>query len=286
MKSDGLGEAHGNFPWNEKPGGDEVVELRLECRASLRQMRILEKSASPAGTGTLLTGRWGDEGAEIWPVVERALLARSCRRAAADHGGPQTLDGEGSAAHGIGITDTAMLPRPTVEAFDRHLARRALRFDAVVIGGSALVLMGVVQRNTRDVDILTPALPESIAQAAREFAKEQRRAGDDLGDEWLNNGPMQLGDALPQGWRERVQRVFVGAALVFSTLGRPDLLKSKLFALCDRGTDLVDCVALAPTAEELAECLPWVERQDGNELWAEHVRSTLADLGRRLGHVV
>ena len=31
-----------------------------------------------------------------------------------------------------------MLPRPTIEAFDRHLLGLGLRFEGVVIGGSAL----------------------------------------------------------------------------------------------------------------------------------------------------
>ena len=176
-----------------------------------------------------------------------------------------------------------MLPRPTIEAFDRHLLGLGLRFEGVVIGGSALGLMGVIQRPTRDFDILVPELPPAIASAARDFAKAQRQAGVDLTDDWLNNGPMQLGEVLPAGWRERVQRIFDGQVLVLSTLGRPDLLKSKLFALCDRGTDLPDCIALAPTAEELAECVPWLEVQDGNELWPAHVRATVADLARRLG---
>ena len=77
---------------------------------------------------------------------------------------------------------------------------------------------------------------------------------------------MQLDDVLPIGWRERAKRIFEGQALALSTLGRPDLLKSKLFALCDRGTDLPDGIALAPTAAELAERAPWLEVQDGNEL--------------------
>lgn len=179
-----------------------------------------------------------------------------------------------------------MLPRPTIEAFDRHLLDLGLRFEGVVIGGSALALMGVIQRPTRDFDILVPELPLAIASAARDFAKAQRQAGVDLLDDWLNNGPKQLGAVLPVGWRERVQRIFEGRVLVLSTLGRSDLLKSKLFALCDRGTDLPDCIALAPTAEELAECVPWLEQQDGNELWPEHARATIADLARRLGHGV
>lgn len=179
-----------------------------------------------------------------------------------------------------------MLPRQTIEAFDRHLLGLGLRFEGVVIGGSALGLMGVIQRPTRDVDILVPELSRAIASAARDFAKAQRHAGVDLQDDWLNNGPMQLGEVLPAGWRERVQRIFDGQALVLRTLGRSDLLKSKLFALCDRGTDLPDCIALAPTAEELVECIPWLELQDGNELWPAHVRATIDDLARRLGHGV
>lgn len=179
-----------------------------------------------------------------------------------------------------------MLPRPTLDAFDRYLRSVGLRFEGVVIGGSALGLMGVIQRATRDVDILVPELPQAIASAARDFAKAQRQTGVELVDDWINNGPLALGDVLPAGWRDRVQRIFEGAALVLSTLDRPDLLKSKLFALCDRGTDLSDCMALAPDPDELADCLPWLEVQDGNERWPAHVRATLADLARRLGHGV
>jgi len=105
-----------------------------------------------------------------------------------------------------------MLPRPTIEAFDRNLVGLGLRFKGVVIGGSALGLMGVIQRPTRDFDILVPELPPAIASAARDFAKAQRDAGVDLLDDWLNNGPSQLGDVLPAGWRERVERIFFGTS--------------------------------------------------------------------------
>jgi hypothetical protein len=45
-------------------------------------------------------------------------------------------------------------------------------------------------------------------------------------------------------------------------------------------------LALEPTANELAECQPWLEQQDGNELWPKHVRDTLASLGKKLNHGV
>jgi hypothetical protein len=161
-----------------------------------------------------------------------------------------------------------------------------LRLEAIVIGGSALALLGVVTRQTRDFDILAPAFPLDIVEAARGFAREQRRLGIDLADDWLNNGPLQLGDVLPSGWQARVTPAFDGHAVALSTLGRADLLKTKLFALCDRGTDLTDCIAMAPTAEELAEALPWVSFQDANPDWPSHVTATLEDLQRRLGHGV
>ena len=108
----------------------------------------------------------------------------------------------------------------------------------------------------------------------------------DLADDWLNDVPMQLTDVLPSDWRTRVRPLFKGSALVLDTLGRPDLLKTKLFALCDRGTDLSDCLTLAPTPDELGEALPWLVLQDGNPDWPAHVEATVNDVMRRLGHGV
>ena len=114
--------------------------------------------------------------------------------------------------------------------------------QAVIVGGAALSLLGLTERQTRDVDVLLPDLSAGI--------------------------------------------VFAGEAITMSTLGRDDLLKTKLFALCDRGTDLQDCLALAPTEDELSGAESWIVHQDTNPMWPEHVRGTLDDLRRRLGHGV
>jgi hypothetical protein len=177
-------------------------------------------------------------------------------------------------------------PKETITGFDAFLAERGLSLEAVVIGGAALGLLGVVSRQTRDCDILHPELPPAIVEAAREFAQRGRRAGDMLDDDWLNNGPSSLAEVLPPGWRERVHTVFAGRAITLHCLGRLDLLRSKLFALCDRGIDLSDCMALAPTADELAEILPWLALQDANPDWPAYVQETIDDLHRRLGHGV
>ena len=87
-----------------------------------------------------------------------------------------------------------MKPKETIERFDLFLETRGLRLDAVVIGGTALVLLEVVSRQTRDCDILDPQIPVDVADAAREFALDVRNGGEPLDDEWLNNGPSSLAD--------------------------------------------------------------------------------------------
>lgn len=177
-----------------------------------------------------------------------------------------------------------MKPRDTIPAFDAFLAARGERLDAVLIGGAALGMLGIVSRETRDCDVLSPPLSAAIKEASREFAADCRRRGEPLDDEWLNNGPSSLGELLPTGWERRVEPLFTGAALHLSALGRADFLKTKLFAFCDRRTDLGDCLALAPTQAELDEALSWVQAQDANDLWPAHVVEMFAELSRRLGH--
>lgn len=179
-----------------------------------------------------------------------------------------------------------MRPRETISAFDTFLEERGLSFEAVVIGGAALGLLGLVSRQTRDCDVLHPQLPRVIADAAKRFAEARRSEGDLLADDWLNNGPASLADVLPAGWMDRLQIAYKGKAITLRCLGRIDLLRSKLFALCDRGTDLQDCLALNPLVSEIDEIRPWLEYQDGNPDWPEHTRVTLEDLLRRLGHGV
>lgn len=177
-----------------------------------------------------------------------------------------------------------MQPRKMIQRFDAFVAGRGLRLDAVVVGGAALNLLGVVTRTTRDCDVLVPELSKEIKEASRTFAAEMRRLGDHLDDEWLNNGPSSLVRDLPSDWNKRLVVVFTGQAIELSCLGREDLLRAKLFALCDRALDLADCIALAPSPEELGSLHRWIEERDANPDWPEHVRATLDDLARKLGH--
>lgn len=165
-----------------------------------------------------------------------------------------------------------MNTREIITRFDQYLFAKELRFEAVAIGGAALNLLGVVARPTKDCDILCPAIPAEIAEASRSFAIELRREGGLLQDDWLNNGPVSLADHLQPGWEDRLQPLFAGKAIHLRSLHRSDLLCAKLFALCDRGIDLGDCMALAPTSDELITVFSWLEHQDANPGWPAHVR--------------
>jgi hypothetical protein len=117
-------------------------------------------------------------------------------------------------------------PRETLEAFDRFLLDRGLRLDAVILGGAALNLLGVVSRVTKDCDVLAPLLSPELLAAAQRFAEEARQRGEPLLDDWLNNGPASLASLLPPGWEARLQTVFTGTAMELRCLGRDDLLRS------------------------------------------------------------
>ena len=177
-----------------------------------------------------------------------------------------------------------MNPKTTLQSFDGFFAARGLAWEATILGGAALFLLDVVERATHDVDVMDPAIPEAIGGAALAFAEECRRAGLPMRENWLNADAMPVGALLPLGWQSRLQPAFEGKALRLESIGRADLLRTKLFAACDRGTDISDCVALRPGPEALAEAASWVALQDAHPGWPNHVAATVSDLARRLGH--
>ena len=60
-------------------------------------------------------------------------------------------------------------------------------------------------------------------------------------------------------------------------------------ALVDREEDLEDCIAMAPTADELKEAWPFVQQYEGNEevrqvYWIPKARAAYAEIAKALGH--
>lgn len=178
---------------------------------------------------------------------------------------------------------TILSMKAVIIEFDKFLKSRNLKFEAVIIGGAALNILNVSSRKTKDVDCLDPEIPENIKLASKEFAIKRPDLAVDIN--WLNNGPQTLKTDLPKGWQNRVLPLYLGQALHLQVLGREDLLKSKLFAYCDRTTpDFEDLKNLKPTFDELKNAIDWVKERDTNPIWPSHVETAFAVLRKALGY--
>jgi hypothetical protein len=177
-----------------------------------------------------------------------------------------------------------MYPSEVLKHFDAFLFRKGQQFEAIVIGGAALSILGIITRETRDVDVLHPGIPSDILDSSKEFARNMEIQDTKLKENWLNEGPESLRNYLRPQWQNRVISLFDGKAIFLQTLGRTDFIGTKVLAFCDRGFDLEDCLNMKPTKEELLEILPWVQAYDTNPGWPAYVEGRVHELAKGLGY--
>jgi Nucleotidyltransferase of unknown function (DUF6036) len=177
------------------------------------------------------------------------------------------------------VKENLFSPQDIIPAFDLFLQKRQIEFSAIAIGGAALSILQIIDRGTRDLDLLASVIPDEVAFAARDFARLHA-----LAENWLNNGPSSLEKDLPPHWRKDIQPLYQGQNLKLWTLSRIDLIRTKFWAMCDRMRDLDDLIAIAPTLEELEIAVKWVKPLDGNEKWVDHVDVNFNLLKQRLGY--
>lgn len=172
-------------------------------------------------------------------------------------------------------------------ALGEQLAFAGERYELVVIGGSGLLALGVIERSTRDIDIVAlradgdlgraEPLPEGLRAARDRVARDFS-----LPTEWLNPGPTDLIEfGLPEGFADRLERRDYGKGLVAYFASRYDQIHFKLYALVDQGPGKheEDLRALSPTEEELIAAAVWTTSHDPSEGYAQSLRAALAHLG-------
>jgi hypothetical protein len=172
-------------------------------------------------------------------------------------------------------------------ALGEQLADQRAAIELAIVGGSALLAVGLITRTTLDVDVVALVtsgnlvdprpLPESLrlasARVARDFA---------LPVDWLNSGPASLLDfGLPTGFMERVERHKYGPALTVSFASRIDQIHFKLYAMVDQGGGKheFDLRALEPSAEELLQAARWSRTHDPSEGFRDELVAALLYLG-------
>jgi hypothetical protein len=167
------------------------------------------------------------------------------------------------------------------------LEARGLAYDVAAIGGSSLMLLGLIARPTKDLDAVAliesgelvpaepfpPPLMEAIADVGRALG---------LGERWLNPGPSDLlRFGLPRGFEGRLKtRRYAGLTLRLA--GRIDQIHFKLYAAVDQGMaskHATDLRALDPTDEELLAAARWSQTHDPSEGYRQELVKVLTAFG-------
>lgn len=172
-------------------------------------------------------------------------------------------------------------------ALGEQLAVQDAQIDLVVIGGSALLAIGLISRPTRDVDVVGLLTAEGIADPRplpEPVVVARARVARDFGlpEDWLNTGPADLLDfGLPDGLVERLDRRDYGPALSIHFASRFDQIHLKLYAMADQGPGRheADLRALNPTHDELLTAARWTRTHDPSEGFREQLVAALFYLG-------
>jgi hypothetical protein len=165
-------------------------------------------------------------------------------------------------------------------------------YSLVVCGGAALNAMHLIQRTTKDVDIVAlmdsnnqlidPApLPEELLIAASEVADTLN-----LPQNWLNNGPssgegglFRLG--LPNGFKGRLIRNYQGEKLTVYFVSRLDQIHFKLYAAVDQfgSYHASDLKQLSPSDDELLQAVRWATTHDPSDGFQMAIKLFLREFG-------
>ena len=175
-----------------------------------------------------------------------------------------------------------------LRALGEQLAARGERYELVVIGGSALLALGLVERTTKDVDIVALRSGDAL-EGADPLPEGLQAAGDlvardfELPTDWLNPGPTSLLDlGLPAGFVDRLERKDFGASLVVHLASRYDQIHFKFYAAVDGGgpgKHEQDLRRLNPTEAELIAAARWNCTHDISSEHAETVGGALEHFG-------
>ncbi|MFI5341634.1 MAG: hypothetical protein ACHQ7N_17565 [Candidatus Methylomirabilales bacterium] len=178
------------------------------------------------------------------------------------------------------------------------LAAEGVEVGIVVVGGTALNLLGIVQRTTNDVDVLAilqdPAgsgavtlappdpLPEPLQRAIARVARDFQ-----LPEDWMNTVVgLQWQTGLPPGLERRLRWRRYGSLRV-GLVARYDLIFLKLYAAADSGgpssVHFQDLLALRPTERELQAAVAWVRGQDPTPGFSTIVEQVMTHARERAG---
>lgn len=182
-----------------------------------------------------------------------------------------------------------VLLEEALEALGAVLQSKGHAAELVVIGGGSLLLLGLITRPTKDLDVVAVVedgvlrkgepLPDSVVDSLRDVAFAMN-----LAEDWLNPGPADLFTyGLPEGFMDRAHTRTYGP-LVVHIADRSDQIHFKVYAAADQGPKskhFADLLRLTPTAAELNAAAAWCKTHDPSDGFAMVLEKTLMELTRR-----
>jgi hypothetical protein len=170
--------------------------------------------------------------------------------------------------------------KKTLATLNEELKQSGKTYELYCCGGAALQLLGIISRETADLDVIVAEVDRELIEAKNRVARKLR-----IDENWLNNKVSPILERLPADWKKNCTEVFSASHLVIHSLSRQDLINSKLHAAIDRhAQDYDDLALLAPTVEELAKAKKYaLKQQEGMETYEVFVDAVLTQLKKDLG---
>ncbi len=166
------------------------------------------------------------------------------------------------------------------------LQDKGFSYEVVAIGGGGLLLIGLMIRTTKDLDLVAlidngelisaKPLPNPLLQAIEEVAITFNMSKD-----WVNIGPSDLLTfGLPDGFKSRMSIIRHGG-LTIHLAGRFDQICFKLYATVDQGPTskhYADLKYLKPNKIELEEAKRWCITHDTSEAFFQELEIVISQL--------
>lgn len=165
---------------------------------------------------------------------------------------------------------------------------KGLYYEIVAIGGGGLLLLGLMIRTTKDLDLVAlidkgefvsaKPLPTPLVQAIEAVA-----VAFNMSKDWINIGPSDLLTlGLPDGFKSRMSTIRYGG-LTIHLAGRFDQICFKLYAAVDQGPTskhYADLKHLKPNKIELAEAKQWCITHDTSDGFFQELETVVNELSR------
>lgn len=163
---------------------------------------------------------------------------------------------------------------------NKELKKVGRTFELYICGGAALQLLGIITRDTADIDVVEKGLDPALIKAKDIVAKKLR-----ISEKWLNNQVSTIIERLPEDWRETSVEIFKESNLTVLALSRQNLINSKIHAAVDRhAEDYDDLLKLKPTKVELQIAKEYTLKQAGQvETYEVFVNGIIKTLIEELG---